>query len=184
MVSGATLAEPAKRKTIVRCPTVKQVTHHISLSHVPGCPPLLGQPFDGLPCSSPSLQCPYNEQCCCGECAPLIFTCTSTHGASYWQASSPCTNPTCGVGCQKGSTKGLDYGGTASTTIGGLACLPWATFGFSEFGGGKPAYNFCRNQGKKKHFPVLREVKREKNLFLVFWEVKREEKKVFPLFGK
>ena len=109
---------------------------------------MAAQPSPGLPCSSPGLQCPYGEEeCCCGECAPLTLTCTtSTSGASQWQASSPCTNPTCGVGCQEQSTNGADYSGTAHTTRGGLTCQAWSVqephgHDYSDVGD----HNYCRN---------------------------------------
>ena len=53
------------------------VLGNLSLSTIPGCLPA-GQLSPGLPCSSPDLQCSYEEECCCGECAPLTFTCTTT----------------------------------------------------------------------------------------------------------
>ena len=113
----------------------------------------------GLPCSSPGLQCPYEEECCCGECAPLTLTCTTTtSGASQWQASSPCTNPTCGIRCQEGYSRngdndlsgsvwyGKEYQGTANTTLGGLTCQAWSAqephgHGYSDLGD----HNYCRN---------------------------------------
>ena len=114
---------------------------------MPGCPPTAAQPSPGLPCSSPGLQCTYGEEeCCCGECAPLTLTCTTTSGASQWQASSPCTNPTCGVGCQEQSTNGINYTGTANTTMSGLTCQAWSVqephgHPYSYYGN----HNYCRN---------------------------------------
>ena len=117
----------------------------------PGCPETStsAKNFPGLSCSSPGHQCPYEEECCCGECAPLTLTCTTTtSGASQWQASSPCKNPTCGIGCQEGL--GRDYTGTASTTIRGFECKPWSMLDYDERQMGQDQdtdqdHNYCRN---------------------------------------
>ena len=140
------------------------------IPNMPGCPPTTAQPSNGLPCSSPGLQCPYGEeQCCCGECAPLTLTCTNTTGASKWQANSPCSHPTCGVGCQEHSTNGADYSGTANTTAGGLTCQAWSVqephgpHVFSHYGD----HNYCRNLDDiaQRHFAVER---KKGGLLIVF----------------
>ena len=111
---------------------------------MPGCPPAAAQPSNGLPCVSPGLQCPYTEECCCGECAPYTLTCTTTTtGASQWQASSPCTNPTCGIGCQEGL--GKEYIGTANTTTGGFACQAWSDQDDDNVHSDLGNHNYCRN---------------------------------------
>ena len=109
----------------------------------PRCPPYASQLSPGLSCSSPGLECPFEEECCCGECGLLTYTCTAT---SEWQPSSPCANPTCIIGCQNEKTAGGDYQGAGSTTVGGFPCRQWSSqHPYNHVFTWLTGHNYCRN---------------------------------------
>ena len=111
------------------------------------CPRTPGA-LDTLPCPSPGFQCSFGEECCCGECGALSFICTSTTtGASQWEPTSPCTNPTCGLGCQDEASVGTNYTGTANTTNGGVTCMRWTSSEIAHYGD----HNYCRNSDGTKN---------------------------------